>query len=67
MNKKQKKEIEPVELKRQIQAEMHDETKHMTPEQKRIFYKKEAETGPLGKFWKSIQPKGSKKSVGKIS
>jgi len=63
MNKKQKKEIEPVELKRKIQSDMHDETKNMTPEQKRVFYKKEAESGPLSKFWKSIQPKNSKKTA----
>lgn len=64
MNKKQKKEIDPVELKRKIQSDIHDETKNMTSEQKRAFYKKEAESGPLAKFWKVVQHKNSKKAVG---
>ncbi len=64
MNKKKKTEIEPVELKREIQAELFDETKNMTSDQKRAFYKKEAESGPLAKFWKSIQPKSPKKATG---
>ena len=64
MNKKKEVEIDPVELKRKIQTELHKETKHMTAEQKRSFYKMGAESGPLAKFWKSIQPKNSKKAVG---
>ena len=64
MNKKKNIEVEPVELKREIQAELFDETKSMTSNQKRDFYKKEVASGPLSKFWKSIQPKGPKKATG---
>ena len=61
MNKKQKNEVDPVELKRKIQADLYNETKNMSSVEKKNFYKKEAESGPLSKFWKSIQPKTSKK------
>ena len=63
MSRKKTKEIDPVELKKKIQSEMHNETKSMTTEQKMAFYKKEAGSGSLGKFWKQIQSKPSKKAV----
>jgi hypothetical protein len=63
MKKKNDKEIDPVELKRKIQAELYEETKGMTAEQKQAFYKKEAESGSMAKFWRSIQPKPSKKAI----
>ena len=58
-----KKKFDTVEMKRHAQAELYEETKDMSPEETREFYKRRAESGPLGKFWKSIQPKSSKKAV----
>ncbi len=65
MNKKFKtKIVDPVEMKREIQSELFEETKDMTSDEKRAFYKKRAESGALAKFWKEVQPKPSKKAVG---
>jgi hypothetical protein len=63
MNKKSKVKVDdPVELKRKIQDELFEETKKMTGKEKRAFYKRQAEAGPLAKFWKEVQSKPSKKS-----
>lgn len=62
MNKKKK--FDAVEMKRQAQTQLNEETKGMSPKETQEFYKHRAESGPLAKFWKSIQPKSSKKAVG---
>jgi hypothetical protein len=43
-----------VEMKRRIQAEIYEETKDLTPDQVIEYYRKSAEEGPWGDWWKKV-------------
>ena len=44
----------PIALKRKIHAQMNRETKGMTLAEKFRWMREEAETGPMGEWWKSL-------------
>jgi hypothetical protein len=62
MNKKKK--FDAVEMKRKIQGEIYQETKGMTPEEEREYYRKSVEKGPFGKLWKELRGKQKKQAAG---
>ena len=48
------KEFDCVEFKRQAQARIYDRIKNMSPEQEIEYFRRAADTGPLGEWWRKI-------------
>lgn len=55
MAAKTEKKFDCVEMKRQAQAKIYEETEDMTAEQRIAYFRKAAEEGPLAEWWKSIR------------
>ena len=62
MNKKKK--FDCVEMKREIQAKIYEETKGMTLDQEREYRRKNIENGPFAQKWKAIQDQAKIKKTG---
>ena len=50
-----KKKFDCVKMKRQIQAEIYQETHDFTDEELSAYYRKSVETGPLSDWWKRVK------------
>jgi pyridoxine/pyridoxamine 5'-phosphate oxidase len=55
MKKKIKKGFDCIKFKRQIQAKIYEEIKNMTAKEQIVYFQKQAESGSLGAWWKSLQ------------
>jgi len=44
-----------IALKRRVQREIYEATRHMSPDEELGFYKRRAEEGPLGDWWRSVR------------
>ena len=53
-----KKEFDCVEFKRQAQARIYERIKGLSPEEEIEYFRKAADEGPLGEWWKSIESCG---------
>ena len=49
-----KKEFDCVEMKREIQAQIWEEIKDLTDEQRTEYFLRHAETGPFAEHWREI-------------
>jgi hypothetical protein len=49
------KKFDCVAFKRRVQAEISEETRGMTPQQKIAYFNKNAEAGRVGKWWKKVR------------
>ena len=54
-NEKSHQELDCVEMKLRIQAEIHEETKGMTIDQEIAYYQQSVDKGPFKKLWKSLK------------
>ena len=61
--KNKKKKFDAVEMKRNAQKHLYEETKKMTSEEELVFYRNRAKSGSLAEFWKQIQLKPTKKAI----
>ncbi len=52
---KTEKTFDCIEFKRQAQAEIYEQIRGMTHEQERAYFQLQAESGPLGDWWKRIK------------
>lgn len=50
-----KKSFDCLAFKRQVQGEIYEDIKNMTNEEQREYFRKRAESGPLGKWWKKVK------------
>ena len=48
------KKFDCVEFKREAQARIYERIKNMTPDQEIEYFRKAADTGPLGEWWRRI-------------
>ena len=51
---KAKKEFDCVAFKRQVQGKVYQETKGLSLEEQVAYFRKKANSGPLGKWWKRL-------------
>ena len=59
-----KKKFDCVKMKKEIQSQIYEEMKGMSEEEKSEYFKKAKMSGPLTKFWKSIQsPNATKRKA----
>ena len=58
------KTFDCVEFKRQAQVRIYERIKNMTPDQEIDYFRKAAETGPLGEWWRKIVAGSSETRVG---
>ena len=58
MKTKNKKDFDCVEFKRQAQARIYETIKDLSPEEEIEYFRKAAEQGPLGDWWKVAQRRG---------
>ena len=52
---KRKKSFDCIAFKRQAQAEIYEDIKNLSPDEELEYFRKQAETGPLGKWWKKVK------------
>lgn len=52
--KKVKKEFDCVAFKLQVQDKIYQETKSLSLEEQVAYFRKKANSGPLGKWWKRL-------------
>lgn len=50
--------FDAIAFKHKVQAEIYEEIKEMTPEQKIEYFRRAAETGPMADLWKRIKRNG---------
>jgi hypothetical protein len=50
-----KKTFDCIAFKRQVQSEIYETIKGMTAEERREYFRVEAESGSLGDWWKSVK------------
>ena len=50
------KAFDCIGFKRKVQAEIYEEIKGLSPEQEIEYFRRQAVTGPLGKWWKGLEP-----------
>lgn len=50
----EKNELDCIALKRQIQSNIYEQIKGMTPEEEIAFFQKRAEQGPFGDLYRSL-------------
>ena len=53
--RKTEKGFDCIEFKRKVQAEIYEEIKGLSPEQEIEYFRRQAATGPLGKWWKALE------------
>lgn len=61
--KTKKKAFDAVEMKCKIQDEIYEETKNMTPEEKREYFRKSVENGPFAEKVRRIRQRQQKKKA----
>ncbi len=49
------KEFDCIEFKRQAQARIYERIRDLSPEEEIEYFRKAADEGPLGEWWKSIR------------
>lgn len=49
---KTEKNFDCIAFKRKVQAEIYEETRDMTPQQRIAYFNESARTGPFAKFWR---------------
>ncbi len=52
---KTKKRFDCIAFKREAQAEIYEEIKHLTPAQQIEYFNRHADKGPLSAWWKKIR------------
>ena len=52
---KTKKDFDCIDFKRKVQAEIYEEIKGLSPQQEIEYFRRRAESGPLGKWWKALE------------
>ena len=50
-----KKEFDCVEFKRRAQSRIYERIKDLSPEEEIEYFRRAADEGPLGQWWKSIR------------
>lgn len=55
------KTFDAVEMKNQIQEQLYEITKNMTPEEQRAYYRQQTETGPFADKIKRIKEQQAKR------
>ena len=50
-----KKEFDCVEFKRQAQSRIYERIRDLSPKEEIEYFRKAADEGPLGQWWKSIK------------
>ncbi|MHB1037387.1 MAG: hypothetical protein ACYC35_25350 [Pirellulales bacterium] len=53
IEKRAEKTFDCIAFKRKVQAEIYEDIKDLSPAEEIEYFRKKAETGPLGKWWKS--------------
>lgn len=53
-NKQAEERFDCLEFKRRAQEEIIEETRGMSPDEEIEYFRRAAETGPLGELWKSL-------------
>jgi hypothetical protein len=54
---KTRKKFDCVEFKRKAQAEIYAEIERLSPDEQREYFRRRAESGPLGRWWLSVKHK----------
>ncbi len=49
------KDFDCVEFKRKAQAEIYGEIKRLSPQDEIEYFRKTAESGPMGEWWKALK------------
>lgn len=52
---KTKKAFDCIEYKRNVQLRIYEDIKNLTPQQEIEYFRKKAEEGSLGDWWKSVK------------
>jgi len=55
MKAKRKKDFDCVEFKRQAQARIYERIKGLSPQEEIEYFRRAAEQGPLGDWWKNMR------------
>jgi len=55
---KMQKTFNCVEFKRKAQAEIYAEIEHLTPREQTEYFRRKAESSPLGSWWASVKRTG---------
>lgn len=55
MTTKSRKAFDCVRMKREAQARIYEEIKDLTPEEEIAYFRRAAETGPLGDWWQRVR------------
>jgi hypothetical protein len=65
MNREQaKKPFDVLEFKRQVQADIYEATRHMTPEQEVTYYHARAQSGPFADWLKVVMQATAARAIG---
>jgi hypothetical protein len=56
---KTRQPVDCVALKRQAQAKIYDDTKDMSPAEQIAYFRRRAESGGLGAWWKRVSNLGA--------
>jgi hypothetical protein len=51
------KRFDCIAFKRQAQMEIYEEIKGLSREEEIAYFRRQAATGPLGNFWKALEPR----------
>jgi hypothetical protein len=57
---KTEKVFDCVEFKRHAQVKIYEQIRGMTHEQERAYFEKQAEQGPLGRWWNRVKAAGQR-------
>jgi hypothetical protein len=55
MKRRKAKGFDCIEFKRQAQAEIYEEIKGLSPQEEIEYFRRQAATGPLGKWWNALE------------
>ena len=53
--RKRAKAFDCIAFKRQAQAQIYKEIKGLSPKEEIAYFRRQAASGPLGKFWKALE------------
>ena len=53
------KDFDCLDFKRRVQLEINKDIQGMTHEQERAYFQEQAESGPLGDWWKRVKKAGA--------
>jgi hypothetical protein len=53
--RKTENEFDCIEFKRKVQAEIYEEIEGLSPQQEIEYFRRQAVTGPLGKWWQGLE------------